>query len=716
MRRFFLAAAACAAATMALVAQEAEDRTLLSPAEMRAIINEASGERAMHHVLELVPYQRVRPVSEYQGNLRESDVMARFAREYGYSNVRIETFPGGAVWQPSVGELWVTSASGDAAAAPDTRKLYDIHDVALALGEGTPTGDVSGELLDAGSCRAQDFEGRDLTGKVVLCSSGTGTFAPAAQKGAVGVLGYSALRPNEYPNQIPETRFVPPAGAAGPTFGWALEPNVGRDLALRLGRGQRITVRSIVKAETVPGKMEVVHAEIPGDGTTAQEVAVSGHLYEGYIKQGANDDNSGCALTLEIGRAYLKLISEGKLPKPKRTINFQWLPEISGTNAWLNAHPDKEKAIIGDLNFDMEGIRLTASRSYWIMQRTPDTFPSYINDVGQSMMEYVSELTRERVRYRANGYVPSVNITSPYGSNDAFYIKIDKHYGSSDHVTYMQHGIPAVMFITWPDMWYHSSGDTPDKQDSTQYKRAAIVGVGALAVIATGGQDMAARVTTENLGRGTERLGDSERKAVNYLADAPSADALHVAWKDARVTIRHQADVEKGVIRSSAVLYPDPVAGQTRLASLEGAIDKKAAALLDEARTVYALHAQRLNTAPVFDPPTTPAEQEAANIVVECTGATTRSGCASGQGGRGQGGGRGRGGSAGPSLPQHMTAEFTILLGKKKTALEIRDFLTGEFEPVPLADVMAVLRARQASGAIKLVPRPVEPAVRKKKG
>ena len=163
------------------------------------------------------------------------------------------------------------------------------------------------------------------------------------------------------------------------------------------------------------------------------------------------------------------------------------MPEISGTNAWLNAHPEKEKAIIGDLNFDMEGIRLSLSRSYWIMQRTPDTFPSYINDIGQSMMEYISELTRERVRYRANGYVPSVSITAPTGSRDAFYIKIDKHYGASDHVTYMQHGIPAVMFITWPDMWYHSSEDTPDKQDPTQYKRAAVVGTGALAVIATGG-------------------------------------------------------------------------------------------------------------------------------------------------------------------------------------------------------------------------------------
>ena len=35
-------------------AQEREDRTMLSNEQMRAIVNEASGERAMHHVLELV--------------------------------------------------------------------------------------------------------------------------------------------------------------------------------------------------------------------------------------------------------------------------------------------------------------------------------------------------------------------------------------------------------------------------------------------------------------------------------------------------------------------------------------------------------------------------------------------------------------------------------------------------------------------------------------
>lgn len=52
-----------------------------------------------------------------------------------------------------------------------------------------------------------------------------------------------------------------------------------------------------------------------------------------------------------------------------------------------------------------------------------------------------------------------------------------------------------------------------------------------------------------------------------------------------------------------------------------------------------------------------------------------------------------------------MNAEFAILLGKHLTALEIRDFLSGEFEPVPLADVMAVLHAREATGSIRMVKK-----------
>ena len=56
-------------------------------------------------------------------------------------------------------------------------------------------------------------------------------------------------------------------------------------------------------------------------------------------------------------------------------------------------------------------------------------------------------------------------------------------------------------------------------------------------------------------------------------------------------------------------------------------------------------------------------------------------------------------------MPEEFGAEFNLLLGKGLSALQIRDFLSGEFTPLPLADVMAVLRAREAAGAIKLVPK-----------
>jgi hypothetical protein len=656
----------------------------------------------MHHVLELVGYQRVRPPAEYEGHFRESEVMARFAREYGYRNVTIEKYgetnaqgQPNTAWQPTVGELWMT--------APRPQKLFDIHDVALSLASLNSNADLTGDLVDVGLGRAEDFEGKAVAGKFVLAAASPGgVYAQATQRGAIGVLGISVIgyqRASDYPNQIVSTTVT----AQPNTVAWAVTPEVQRSLSAQLARGQAITLRSITRSVQVPMHSEYVHAEIPGDGSTTQEVGISAHLYEGVIKQGANDDNSGCALTLEIGRVYLKLIREGKLPRPKRTINFQWVPEIAGTNAWLTKYPEKARNLIGDLNFDMEGIRLASSRSYWILQRTPDTFPSYINDIAQSMMEYVAEISRERVRFRAGGYAPSQPVESPRGSSDAFYIKIDKHYGSSDHVTYMQRGIPAVMFITWPDMWYHSSEDTPDKQDSTQYKRAAVVGTGALAVLASGTDEMAARVLNDNLGRGLSRMGESHSKGLGYLADASGGGGLAQAYKEAQVAIKHQAEIEKGVVGSASVLWTNQDVGRKRTAAFEPLIDRRVAALLDEVRAAYQLQAaQRGLTA--AEPAMTAEEAEAANLVVESLAGGGRGGgrgtAPAGAGGRG-GGGRG----AGPSVPQEMNAELNILLGRKLTVLQIRDFLSGEFTPLPLSDLMAVLRAREAAGTVRLVPK-----------
>src|SRR6186997_3027683 len=150
---------ALALAGVAGAAQEREDRTLLSQEQMNAIINEASGERALHHVLDLVPYQFVRPPAEYQGHFREAEMVARLATEYGFTNVKIEDFPTGQTWQPVVGELWVT--------APRAEKIYDVHDIPESVASTNANADITGDLIGVGQGAAQAFEGKDVTGKFV---------------------------------------------------------------------------------------------------------------------------------------------------------------------------------------------------------------------------------------------------------------------------------------------------------------------------------------------------------------------------------------------------------------------------------------------------------------------------------------------------------------------------------------------------------------------
>jgi hypothetical protein len=209
----------------------------------------------------------------------------------------------------------------------------------------------------------------------------------------------------------------------------------------------------------------------------------------------------------------------------------------------------------------------------------------------------------------------------------------------------MQHGIPAVMFITWPDNWYHSSQDTPDKQ--------GLHAVGAPSSPPVrwrcwrqGGDEMAARVLSENLSRGAERMGESCRKAMSYIADAGNAASLAAGYRDAIVTITHQANVEKGVVRSARVLFDSPADAEKKVQVFEPLIDKRAAALLDEVKAAYALQAAQHRTA-AAEPSRTPEEREASTLAIECVNGASFSGCSAAPGaaggrGAGPGGGGGR--------------------------------------------------------------------------
>jgi len=61
---------------------------------------------------------------------------------------------------------------------------------------------------------------------------------------------------------------------------------------------------------------------IKGTDPAGGEIILSAHLFDGLFKMGANDNLSGCASILEIARMLNRMIREGRIERPKRTISL----------------------------------------------------------------------------------------------------------------------------------------------------------------------------------------------------------------------------------------------------------------------------------------------------------------------------------------------------------------------------------------------------------
>ena len=349
-------------ATPVLAQEQPDPKTLLSQATLNAIANQLSGAQALHNVMEMCPYERNRSADEYQGTYREAKYAEAKAKEYGFSDVHIERFPlGSKQWAGEMAELWVTE--------PGTPQLItSFRDVTATLATGSHSADVTADLVYVGrGDSADDYKDKDVKGKIVLCSGPVGAAHNLAvrQFGAEGVVSFfnGTGKPIDRPDQIgwsgigggPGAAPPQPARRAKTTWGFILSLRMGLDLLARVEKHQHVKVHAIVKATEYDTPMQVVVATIPGDGSTNEEFHFTAHLFEGIAKQGANDNCGGPATQLEAGRAWIALINEGVLPKPKRTVRFLWVPEISGTRAYLKAHTDLAAHAVASVSTDMVG-------------------------------------------------------------------------------------------------------------------------------------------------------------------------------------------------------------------------------------------------------------------------------------------------------------------------------------------------------------------------
>ena len=151
-------------------------------------------------------------------------------------------------------------------------------------------------------------------------------------------------------------------------------------------------------------------------------------------------------------------------------------------------------------------------------------------------------------------------------------------------------------------MWCHSSQDTPDKQDSTQYKRAAVVATGALAAIATGRRPDGGANHQREPGAGQRAPGRRAAQGGGIPGQATTPSACMRRGRKPASPSAIKGTSRRGCSGRLARAAVDPAGAAKGLAPIESSVDKTAAALADSVRATVRLHAQRLNTQPIYEP------------------------------------------------------------------------------------------------------------------
>ncbi|HUK32021.1 MAG TPA: DUF4910 domain-containing protein [Candidatus Acidoferrum sp.] len=452
---------------------------LLPEKDVAAMAQEISGETAKRNLEGIARFHRQRGS---QGFHAAAELVAERLRAYGLSDATILEFPADGkifygtqrsrqAWDTEFAELWEVKNGGAV-------KLASFEAEPVVLAEDSESADVTAELVEVGEgTKEGDYAGKDVKGKIVLVSAQPGAVQDLAvgKLGAAGIVSYAQNQKTAWSgeNQDAIRWGHLETFSANKTFAFMVSLKTAREFKERLGKGEKIKLHAVVKAGQHPGNYEVVTATIPGGDAKLKEAEIVFSCHLDHQRPGANDNASGCATILEVARTLQKLIGEGKLARPARTIRFVFPPEIEGTMALLNGKPEIAKRIKAAIHMDMVGGG-PETKAVFHVTRGPMSLPSFVQDVAWGFAEWVNG---ESYEYAATGKA-AYPMVSPEGGKEPLRAEYSAYSMGSDHDVYQDSsfGIPAIYLNDWPDRYIHTNLDGAANIDPTKLKRAGFIG------------------------------------------------------------------------------------------------------------------------------------------------------------------------------------------------------------------------------------------------
>jgi aminopeptidase YwaD len=504
---------------------------------------EASGARSFAHVTSISQFHRIQASPGYR-KAAEYCVDAMLERS---SNAQVIHYPaetGAKFWHYPSFEEWHGKKGVLKILSPDhlAGKIADFEECPISLIQrslATPPEGVATEMIYVGDGKnVKDYRGARGRIALVDAHSPQQVYEAAAKAGVAGIALY---------RQRPLEPLRKGAGLQGirqynsfwweekDLFGFVLTPEDGERLISYLtspdAKRKPLKVWAHVESSSYPGTLEVVTCLIPGK--EPKEVVLMAHLC--HPQPSAGDNASGVGALLETHRVLSHLIQRGDLPQPRYGIRFLLMPEMTGTFAYLSRSRGIRKHLLFGLNLDMVGQDQDKTGSTLCIEAPPLAEASF-----------APYLLEEAVRRAFKG---GTHLAGTGGLSVAR-LQPTPFSGCSDHMIFSDPkvGVPTPMLVQWPDKYYHTSGDTPDKVSASVMRRI---------VIAAGSYAYTCAAAAENdLIWLAALTGRALRKAAaDEMGKYPTSEARN--WITADFQARFLSAVGDHALRSVRKLAPE---------------------------------------------------------------------------------------------------------------------------------------------------------------
>ncbi|WP_031498310.1 DUF4910 domain-containing protein [Bryobacter aggregatus] len=432
MPPFSRAAVLAVAVGGALLAQSSPLSTL-----SRTIFAAVNAERALETVVRVYAndrwfrFPKFQETAQYlQVRLDESGVqqLARGAAPAdGHTQVGFWTMP--LAWDVAHARLDLIG--------PERASLCDYQASPACLGMwsgATPAGGLDLELVDL-----ETTDWKDVKGKLVLTHENSANLkSKLVQHGAAGALnGFS-----ENPKLGDDRQWINAWGDYGwgflktstPLLSFSATPRQVQHLQQLLAAG-KVMVHADVSTRFYEGVYPWLTGLIPG--TTEEEVLVLAHTAE----QGAQDNATGVAASIEAMNTLQTLIASGTLPKPRRGIRILLMPEMYGSLHYIEAHRERMKRTIASITVDTPAASYELAGTEYTVYRAPHVGKAWTDALMPRIAKAV--LPRQRPSHVAE----HATGTDAYLSEPAI-------------------GVPNVWIYSGTgDVTHHNSADKPQTVD-----------------------------------------------------------------------------------------------------------------------------------------------------------------------------------------------------------------------------------------------------------